>query len=127
MKLGNGIEGAQGGLSLSYFHFIVYNLEFIQGDLQNLDTYSTRKQICLPILDSSPQYSAFIRPISANKPILSTLTVGFIPSTTQSAFTKTKHTCWHRHTKLHTYSHMKTTLEEKGWKAQKKTVFLILK
>lgn len=90
VRLGYGKEGAKGGLSLSYFHFTAYNLEYIQRDLQNSDTYSTRKRkknADLPS-HSSPQHSAFIHPIGANKPILSTLTVGFIPSTTQSASTK---------------------------------------
>lgn len=110
VRLGDGREGAQGGLSLSYFHFSVqpwiYQERF--AEFRHIRCKKT-PQICLLI--PTPQYSAFIRPISANKPILSTLTVGFIPSTTQSA--SRKHNT-HAGTGVQNYTHSHTKTGKKG-------------
>lgn len=72
---------------------------------------------------SSPQYLALIHPISANKPILSTLTVGFIPSTTQSA--SRKHNT-HAGTGIQNYTHtltQKKHLWKKGMDSTKVILF----
>lgn len=70
-----------------HIFILVYNLEFIKrfGEFRHM---RYKKNNADQQSHSSPQYSAFIHPISANKPILSTLKVGFIPSTTQSASPK---------------------------------------
>lgn len=71
-----------------FFNFTLYDLESVQRERERARfkgshaySYEERLQIC-------PQYSAFTHPISTNKPILSTLTVGFFPSITQSASRK---------------------------------------
>lgn len=122
VRLRDGKEWAQGGLSLSYFHFSVqpwlYQERF--AEFRHM-RYKKILQICL---HSSPQYLAFIHPISTNKPILSTLTVGFIPSTTQSACTK-----HNIHTgtgvQIYTHTHTQNLSERKAWTAQIEFLFIL--
>lgn len=118
-RLGDGKEGAQGGLSLSYFHFIVYILEFLQRFVGIRQVQPKKTQYILPS-HPSPRYSAFIHPISANKPILSALTVGFISSTVQSASTKPN---MHAGTSTMNYTHTKNKNRKKGMKAKKIILF----
>lgn len=118
-RLGDGKEGAQGGLSLSYFHFIVYILEFLQRFAGIRQVQPKKTQYILPS-HPSPRYSAFIHPISANKPILSALTVGFISSTVQSASTKPN---MHAGTSTMNYTHTKNKNRKKGMKAKKIILF----
>ena len=71
-----------------HIFILLYNLEFIKRDLQNTETHAVQENAADLPPHSSLLHSAFIHPISANKPILSTLTAGFIPSTLQAAIIK---------------------------------------
>ena len=94
-------EELGGGLLLSYFHFGAQPWIY-QENICRIQTHKVPENITDPPSYSSPQYSAFIHPISTNKPTLSTLTVGFIPSTTQSASTKPN---IHAGTGIQNYTH----------------------
>lgn len=110
-----------------HIFILLYNLEFIKRDLQNSDTRGTRNAADLPPHSSLP-HSAFIHPISANKPILSTLTAGFIPSTLQAAIIKKRniHNSAGTQNYTHTHSHTKTSLGERHGQ-HRKSFFFILK
>ena len=107
-----------------HIFILLYNLEFIKRDLQNTETHAVQENAADLPPHSSLLHSAFIHPISANKPILSTLTAGFIPSMLQAAIIKNvTYTTAQEHETTHTHTHTKTSLEER----HRKSFFFILK
>lgn len=104
-----------------FYHFTVCILEFLQRFAGISQVQPKKTQYILPSYPSL-RYEVFIHPISANKPILSALTVSFISSTAQSASTKPN---MHAGTGTMNYTHTKNKNRKKDMKAKKSSFFIL--